>query len=263
MSLPTITSPHNPRIKSAAKLRKRRSRQRQGRIIIDGLREIARAVEADIPLAEIFYVPEQCGEEVQSLLQQATASGAETLAVTPPLMERLAYGERNEGLVATAPLPLRELAGLALPERPLVAVLEGLEKPGNVGAVLRTADGAGLDAVLVADAGTDVFNPNTIRASLGAVFSLPLAVAPAGEVLAWLRERHFRLLAARVDGAVDYRQADYAAPAALILGSEAGGLSELWQAEDMTALQVPMRGHTDSLNVAATAAVLFYEARRG
>lgn len=263
MSHPSaITSLQNPRIKNAVRLRDSRGRQKQDRIVIDGLRELSRALDAGLPLTEIFFDPGHCSPEALALVEAGQAAGGEPVAVAPHVFEKLAFGARSEGLVAVAPTPRRDLASLSLPERPLVAVLEGLEKPGNVGAVLRTADAAGLDAVLVADAGTDLFNPNTIRASLGTVFSLPVAAASAAEVLAWLREHKFRILAARVDGAIDYRHADYTSPAAIVLGSEAAGLSPLWQGDDVTPLQLPMRGHADSLNVAATAAILFYEATR-
>jgi TrmH family RNA methyltransferase len=140
--------------------------------------------------------------------------------------------------------------------------LERIEKPGNVGAILRTADAAGVDAVLIADARGDLFNPNTIRASGGAVFTIKLATASSAEILPWLREQDIRIFAARVDGAIDYRQASLAPPAAIVLGSEAHGLSDAWQAGDITPIHLPMRGQIDSLNVSVTAGVLFYEAMR-
>jgi TrmH family RNA methyltransferase len=143
-----------------------------------------------------------------------------------------------------------------------VAVLEGVEKPGNAGAVLRSADAAGVSAVIVADARTDLFNPNAIRASLGAIFSLPVCEATSADALAWLRQRRFAVFAARVDGAVPYTQADYRGPAAIVLGSEAAGLSPVWTGDDIQAVRLPMLGVVDSLNVSAAAAVLFYEARR-
>ena len=263
MTEPAITSVQNPRVKNAAKLREGRARQKQKRIVLDGVREITRAAEAGVQFAEAFYLPEACGTEAKAALEAIQAGGGELLTVTAAVLEKLSYGGRNEGLVATAVTPRRTLADLHLPERAVVAVLEGVEKPGNVGAVLRTADGAGLDAVIVADGGTDLFNPNTIRASLGTVFSLPTAAASSTEVLAWLRERGFQLLAARVDAAVDYREAEYDPPLALVLGSEAEGLTAAWQGEGVTAITLPMRGRADSLNVAASAAVLFYEATRG
>jgi TrmH family RNA methyltransferase len=144
----------------------------------------------------------------------------------------------------------------------LVAVLEGVEKPGNLGAVLRSADAAGVSAVIVADGRTDLYNPNAIRASLGTIFTMPLCEAAGGDVLAWLRERRFSILAARVNGAVPYTAVDYRGPTAIVLGSEAAGLSSIWTGDDIQAVRLPMLGAADSLNVSTAAAVLFYEALR-
>ncbi|MGD9648202.1 MAG: TrmH family RNA methyltransferase [Pirellulales bacterium] len=164
--------------------------------------------------------------------------------------------------MAVARAPALSLAALTLPADPLIAVLVGVEKPGNVGAVLRSADGAGVSAVIVADGGTDLFNPNTIRASLGTVFTLPIAVATAAETLTWLRERGISVYASRPDASSPYHLADFSAASAVVLGSEAQGLGPLWQAPEVRGLKLPMHGVADSLNVSATAAVLFYEARR-
>jgi TrmH family RNA methyltransferase len=161
-----------------------------------------------------------------------------------------------------ADLPKPVLETLKLPENPLVAVLEGVEKPGNVGAVLRSADGAGVSALLTADARTDLFNPNAIRASLGTIFTMPVCQAAASDVLAWLRAQHLQILAARVEGSVPYTEVDYRRPTAIVLGNEAEGLTDLWSADDITAIQLPMLGIADSLNVSTAAAILFYEARR-
>jgi TrmH family RNA methyltransferase len=148
------------------------------------------------------------------------------------------------------------------PQNPLVAVLEGIEKPGNVGAVLRSADAAGLSAVIVAAPRTDLYNPNAIRASLGTIFTMRVCEAASSEALAWLRQRKFTILAARVDGSVSYTEADYRGPTAIVLGSEAEGLSPMWTGDDIAAVRLPMLGAADSLNISATAAVLFYEAMR-
>ena len=144
-----------------------------------------------------------------------------------------------------------------MPANPLVAVLEGVEKPGNLGAMLRSADGAGVSALVVADPRTDLFNPNVIRASLGTVFSLPVAAAAPGDVLAWLRGHGLQILAARVEGAVSYTEVDYRRPTAIVLGSEAQGLTSHWSGDDVRAIRLPMLGVADSLNVSAVAAVLF------
>ncbi|MEA2025378.1 MAG: TrmH family RNA methyltransferase, partial [Chloroflexota bacterium] len=149
-----------------------------------------------------------------------------------------------------------------LPRRPLIAVVERVEKPGNLGALLRSADGAGVDAVIVADPVSDMWNPNAIRASLGTIFSLPLAAASSAEALAFLRERSIAILTARVGAETDYDAADLTAPVALVVGAETIGLTETWEGEGVTPLNIPMLGLADSLNVSASAAVLFYEARR-
>jgi TrmH family RNA methyltransferase len=180
----------------------------------------------------------------------------------PEAFAKLAYGDRLDGIVSVAETPLHRLADLDLPANPLIGVIEGIEKPGNLGAVLRTADGAGLSAVIVAEPGTDLLNPNVIRASLGTIFSVPVAVASSGEVLAWLQERDISIVAARVQGSVDYTVADYRGPTAIALGSEARGLSDAWAELATASVHIPMLGVADSLNVSATAAILFYEARK-
>ena len=149
-----------------------------------------------------------------------------------------------------------------LPEQPLVAVVECVEKPGNLGALLRSADGAGVDAVIVADAVSDIWNPNAIRASLGTIFSLPLAACSAAEALAFLRTHDIAVLSARVEGATDYDTIDLTQATALVVGAETSGLTEAWAGEGVTPVSIPMLGLADSLNVSASAAVLFYEARR-
>jgi TrmH family RNA methyltransferase len=258
-----ITSPHNPRVKAARQLRERKGRQRQGRILIDGARELIRAIGAGVELVEVFVCGELCqGDECRQALAAIARTRAERLDVTPGVFGKLAFGDRADGLLGVAATPRRTLDDLRLPADPLVAVLAGVEKPGNVGAVLRSADGAGLAAVIVADGGTDLFNPNTIRASLGTIFTLPVVAADADETIAWLRARSIRLFAARVEGAVPYTSVDLRGPAAIVLGSEAAGLSDEWTGPDVTAVLLPMRGAADSLNVSAAAAVLFYEALR-
>lgn len=259
----TITSLHNPRVKAAARLRDARHRQKQRRMVIDGAREIARAAAAGVPLEEVYVCPELVhSDEARRLLDELPARVADTFQVTEPVFEKLAFGDRAEGIVAVAAVPSVQLADLRLPADALVAVVEGIEKPGNVGAVLRSADGAGLSALIVADGGTDLYNPAAIRASLGTIFTLPVCQADSAETLAWLRAAGLRIFAARVDGSVPYTRADFRGPAAIVLGSEAGGLSAAWHAADIQAIRLPMLGAADSLNVSATAAILFYEALR-
>ena len=258
-----ITSVQNPRVKAAARLRDRQGRSDQGRIIIDGLREIGLALAAEIGVVELYYFSGLCeDEEHRRLIANVEQQGAEIIEVAPHVMEKLSFGHRVEGLVAVAQPPQKSLADLKLGADPFVVVVEAIEKPGNLGAILRTADAAGVSAVIVADGRTDLFNPNAIRASLGAIFTVPVCAANGDEAQAWLREQKLRLLATRVDGSVEYTQVDYRGGVAIILGSEARGLSERWQGADVTPVRLPMLGRVDSLNLSATAAVLFYEALR-
>jgi TrmH family RNA methyltransferase len=258
-----ITSLQNPRVREAAKLRDRRHRQAQGRILVDGTREIVRGLEGHLRLIEVFVCRALCRDPLCGpLLDRVVQAGAEIVEVAPPVFEKLAFGHRVEGLLAVAEMPSARLADLVLGDDPLVAVLERVEKPGNVGAVLRTADAAGISALIVADAQTDLYNPNAIRSSLGTIFTLPVAQATTGETLLWLRTRQLTIFAARVDAATPYTEADFRGPAAIVLGSEAEGLTSAWSGAEIRTISLPMRGTADSLNVSATAAVLFYEALR-
>jgi TrmH family RNA methyltransferase len=212
---------------------------------------------------EAFVCQELCdSDEARAALSAAKAAGAELFEVTPYVYVKLQFGERDDGLVVVAQTPRRLLADLRVPPQPLVAVLERIEKPGNVGAILRSADAAGVDAVIVADPGTDLFNPNTIRASLGTVFGDNVCEATTAETLAWLRQHQLRILAARPSATTEYTSANLRGPVAIVLGSEATGLTGAWNSADVTAVKLPMHGTADSLNVSTTAAVLFYEARR-
>jgi RNA methyltransferase, TrmH family len=277
-----ITSTANPRVKSVAKLRNPRERAQQGRFVINGVREIGRALDGSLQLQEVYICHEQCdGPECQQLLRRLEKTSAARFEVSAAVYSVLAYGSREEGVLAVAETPQRDLNGLHLPNNPLVAVLEGVEKPGNLGAVLRSADGAGVSAVIAADAGIDLYNPNAIRASLGTIFTLPVVAASSEETIAWLQAQQLKIFAARVDGAVDYTACDFSGPCAIVLGSEAAGLSDAWHSDskngdsksgdaksgdsktgDITTIRLPMRGAADSLNVSAAAAVLFYEALR-
>lgn len=258
-----ITSRQNVRVKEAAKLRMGRQRERQGRFLIDGPREILRALDAGIEVVEAFVCPSLClSDEARLAEERVTQAATVAATVTEEVFEKLRFGERTGGVLAVARTPVRSLADFELPRAPLVAVIEGLEKPGNVGAVLRSADGAGLDAVAVADARGDLFNPNTIRASLGTVFSAHVVAAATEDVQAWLAKIGVPIVTARPDATLDYTAFDFRAGAAIVLGSEADGLSDRWRGANIMAVRLPMRGIADSLNVSATAAVLFYEAQR-
>jgi TrmH family RNA methyltransferase len=275
-----ITSPQNPRVKNAVRLREARHRRERGLILIDGVREISRAIDAGVQIQEAFLCEPLCTTaESQSLLKKlrqfSPIEKIEILETTPAVFEKLAFGDRAEGVLCVAEMPRRELSDLTLPSppaplamgegrpaTPLVVVLEGVEKPGNLGAVLRSADAAGVSALILADSRVELYNPNAIRASMGTIFSLPVCEATSGEALDWLRRSGLKIFAARVDGSVEYTQADFRRPTAFVLGAEDSGLTSAWTATDIAAIHLPMLGIADSLNVSATAAVLFYEALR-
>jgi RNA methyltransferase, TrmH family len=257
-----ITSRQNPRIKDAAKLRDARQRAKQGRFVIDGVREIGRALDSGIRFLEVFICPALCGLAAKELVPRLETSGAVVADVTAEVFEKLAFGERSDGIVVVAETPRRGIDELELPPKPLVAVLESLEKPGNVGAILRSADGAGIDAVIVVNPETDLFNPNTIRASVGTVFGKNVCVATVEETTAKLREWRLAIVATRPDAERLYTEVDFRAGVAIVLGSEATGLSSAWNQADIMGVRLPMRGIADSLNVSTSAAVLFYEALR-
>ena len=260
---PLLTSTANPRIKAAVALRDRRERDRTGLTLVDGSREVRRSLEGGASIVEAFICePLLAGEDARAMLDRLAAKGVSVHLVTESVMARVSFGERAEGVVAVARIPSLELADLALPDDPLVVVVEGVEKPGNVGAVLRSADGAGADAVVAADARTDLYNPNVVRASVGTVFGVPIASASTRATLDWLRDRGLRVIAARVDADRLYSDVDLTGPLAIAVGAETDGLSAAWSGTGIEAVRLPMLGIADSLNVSATAAILLYEARR-
>jgi TrmH family RNA methyltransferase len=263
-----IDSPANPRLKSALRLRERREREATGLTLVDGAREALRAIEAGAVVESAFVCPALLAStearRVAEMLHRdfgAPNSSMDYVEVSERAFERLAYGDRADGVVLVVRAPRIELADLQVRAEPLVVVTEDIEKPGNVGAILRSADAVAADAVIVVG-GTDLFNPNVIRASIGTVFSMPLATAIAAEAAAWLRARGIRIVASRVDAPRLHVEADLRGPVAIVLGSEATGLSDEWRAPDVEAIRLPMAGTADSLNVSAAAAVLLYEAWR-
>lgn len=263
MAEPKITSRQNPRIKRLNALRKRSERQRQGLALVYGVRETKRALAAGarpvecLWCADCFRSPE--ASEAVALLAKA---GAAVVEVTSEAFDKLAYGDRLDGVVAVFEAHARGLSELKLPANPLVAVIERVEKPGNLGAILRSADGAGVDAVVAADPVIDLFNPNAIRASVSTVFQPNIAVATSTETLKWLSGQGLAMWATRPDASRTLWDIDYTAGGAVVLGGEADGLTETWGGADVTPIALPMLGLADSLNVSATAAVLFYEAHR-
>jgi len=257
-----IDSPHNPRIRAAAALRDRRDRVATGLALVGGAREIRRALDAGVPVDTAFVCPPLLRSEDAIAAEAALrARGIEPLEVSERAFESVAYGDRIDGIVLVVQAPSARLDDLDPGGSPFILVTEDVEKPGNLGAILRTADAAGCDAV-IAIGGADLFNPNVIRASVGTAFTVPFAATTGGEALEWLRGHGIRIVAARVDAETLYSDADLRGPIAIILGSEALGLSGAWLAPDVEAVRLPMLGVADSLNVSATAAILVYEARR-
>jgi len=253
-----ITSLQNIMIKQAQALRESRERREAGMTIIDGVREIRRALEAGVTLNQVFYIK---GQEDQ-LVKQLSDKGVEAIEVSSTVMEKLAYGERHEGIIALAKIPFLTLKDLKLSAHPLVVVLEALEKPGNLGAVLRTCDGVGVEAVLVCDPKTDVYNPNVIRSSTGVVFKIPVVCATPEEIFSFLKAKKIKICASAPAAQKLYTQASFKGAWALVLGSEDQGLSDFWLlAADMTVM-IPMKGLADSLNVSISAAIILYEALR-
>lgn len=258
MTKPPIESLQNPKVKLAIKLRESRARRKHGLILIDGVREIEVARRAGVQFETVFCAVEQAGE-LQSFAEfMQPASTA--------VMERLAYGERSSPAVAIAHRPDTSLDRLS--ERlgahpsPLVLVLDRAEKPGNIGAIARTAATAGAQGLVLIDPGCELFNPNAIRASLGTLFSLPIAVASLSQLPVWLDKHSLRLVRACVDGAQSMWDMDLTGPLAIALGSEAWGLGESWARPDWPAVQIPMVAGGDSLNLSVSAAVLCYESLR-
>ena len=264
MTLPaTLTSLTNPRVKAAVRLRDRREREATGLTIVDGPRELLRALEGGVEVAEAFVCDELVrSDEAREAVGRLATTGF--TSVSEAVIGKLAFGDRSDGVVAIVRSPSTSLEALiaALPAEPLVVVVEAVEKPGNLGAILRTADGAGVDAVIAADARTDLFNPNAIRASLGTIFALPVAAGPSVAVLEALAGLGVRLVAARVDAERAYTEADLRGALGLVLGSEAEGLHSAWDDPRVEPVRIPMRGAADSLNVSVAAAVLLYEALR-
>jgi TrmH family RNA methyltransferase len=253
-----IASLQNMLIKQALALREAGERRKEGMTIIDGVREIKRALEAGIVLSRIFYVQ---GQE-EGLLKQLSGKGVELIEVSRMVMDKLAYGERHEGIIAVIKTPLSSLRDLKLSKHPLVVVLESLEKPGNLGAILRTCDGVGVEAILVCDPKTDIYNPNVIRSSTGVVFKIPVVCSSSEEIFAFLKSRKIKICAASPAGQKLYTQADLKGAWALVLGSEDKGLSDFWPLASDVTVKIPMKGMADSLNVSISAAIILYEALR-
>lgn len=259
-----ITSLQNPGVKEVVKLSKRSARDESGLLLVEGYRELKRALDNGWKPASIYFCPElYLGKNEPALIEQASAAGAQLFECSRPVFEKMAYRDRPEGLLGVGPQVTASLDRLVLKSPcPLVIVAESIEKPGNLGTMLRSADAAGVDAVIVCDRCTDINNPNVVRASTGTLFALPVVEASSEEALAWLRERGIRVLAATPHAEADYTEVDLAVPVAIVVGTEQYGLSEQWMKQADLKVRIPMRGQADSLNVSAATTILLFEAVR-
>jgi TrmH family RNA methyltransferase len=275
-----ITSLQNPRVKQLVKLRERRERDEAGLFLVEGYREIRRALEKGVQPKELYFSPEWfLGENEPALIEQAKQAGAQLFELSKDAFAKVAYRERPDGLLAVAPqwkttLADLNVAGVADPgsqtpgsttpatKFPFLLVVESIEKPGNLGTILRSADAAGCDAVIVCDAVTDIFNPNVVRASTGVLFSVPIVVAESTAVHAWLKKKGIRTAATTPHTTNSYTSTDLRGPLAIVMGSEQYGLSEFWMKGADVLVRIPMAGQADSLNVAMATIITLFEAVR-
>lgn len=258
-----MTSPANPRVKELVALRRRRRRDEAGLTPVEGYEELSLAAAAGVRPVSVYYCPEFfAGDADPLLLHRLAESGAELVEMSAAAFGKAAYRESPDGWLGVVPTVRSGLETLRLGESPLVAVCEGVEKPGNLGAMLRTADAAGVDALIAADPVTDWGNPNLVRASKGALFAVPVAGGGSAEVLDWLQEREIAVVAAVPEASVPFTEADLGGPAAIAVGAEKHGLSRAWLERADMRVRIPMFGHANSLNVATSAALLVYEAVR-
>ena len=263
----SLSSPHNARVKEAIHLRDRRSRDETGRFLIEGYRELLRALEGGWAIEELFYCQELfLGENEELLLGQVGQRGGQLIACTSPLFHKLSYRDRPDGLVGVS---YQKKWGLAECEKmfegvasPFFLVAEAIEKPGNLGTMLRSMDAAGGDALILADPCTDLYNPNVIRASVGTRFTLPCFESTALEALAFLKRKKIPIFAATPGASLAYTEVDFRGAVAIAVGTEQLGLSAAWMEAADVQVRIPMRGAADSLNVAMAATLLLYEVRR-
>ncbi|WP_168582572.1 TrmH family RNA methyltransferase [Gephyromycinifex aptenodytis] len=258
-----ITSPANARLRHVASLRRRRVRDAEGVTLIDGFAELSLALDAGLRPQTLYWCPEllRQPQSQQHLVDRVRERGSEIVHLSRSAFEKVAYREGPDGVLAVVASPQRTLDQLAVTAG-LVLVCEGVEKPGNLGAMLRTADAAGVDAMLAADPVTDWGNPNVVRGSKGTVFSVPVASCDTAEMLAWVKTNALTLVATTPDTDLDYADVDYTGPVAIAVGAEQTGLSEEVLAAATHRVRIPMAGAADSLNVSISAAVVLYEAVR-
>lgn len=264
-----IRSLQNNRVKNVVKLNSRRHRDAQQHTVVEGVREVQQALAAGMVPAEIYICPPllndaELDQTLQQVAQQHTIPHYE---VTPDIFAKIAYRGDSGGVVMIVPYFARTLETLPVSKRPFLVVIEGGQKPGNIGAILRSADGAGVDGLVLCESskevsGTDIHNPNVVRASLGAVFTVPVAMADSAAVISWLQQQQIQIVATTPAATQRYTAVDMTQPTALVMGSEAWGLSSQWLHTADQQVVIPMLGTVDSLNLSVSAALLMYEAIR-
>jgi TrmH family RNA methyltransferase len=257
--LKEITSIQNPIIKSLVQLQeKAKARKQSGTFLIEGKREISIAIKGGYEIETLLFLPEICSETETRKFSE----NAEIIAISKDVYQKLAYRDTTEGILAVAKTKSLRLSDLELSENPLILVAEAPEKPGNIGALLRTADAANLDAVIIANPKSDLYNPNIVRSSVGCLFTNQIATGTTSEIIAFLKERKINFYCATLQNSTSYHTQDYTTPTALVVGTEATGLTQEWRDAATQNIIIPMQGEIDSMNVSVAAAILIFEAKR-
>lgn len=237
---------------------KAKARKQSGTFLMEGKREISIAVKGGYQIETVLFLPEICLETEARQL----ADSAELIAINKEVYQKLAYRDTTEGILAVAKTKSMQLSDLKLSKNPLILVAEAPEKPGNIGALLRTADAANLDAVIIANPKSDLYNPNIVRSSVGCLFTNQIATGTTSEIIAFLKERNINFYCATLQNSTSYHTQDYTTPTALVVGTEATGLTEEWRIAATQNIIIPMQGEIDSMNVSVAAAILIFEAKR-
>ncbi len=237
---------------------KSKARKQSGTFLMEGKREISIAVKGGYEMETLLFLPEICSETDAKELSE----NAELIEINKEVYQKLAYRDTTEGILAVAKTKSMQLSDLKLSENPLILIAEAPEKPGNIGALLRTADAANLDAVIIANLKSDLYNPNIVRSSVGCLFTNQIATGTTSEIIAFLKERNINFYCATLQNSTSYHTLDYTTPTALVVGTEATGLTEEWRKEATQNIIIPMQGQIDSMNVSVAAAILIFEAKR-
>ncbi|MBN1437352.1 MAG: RNA methyltransferase [Sedimentisphaerales bacterium] len=265
-----ITSLQNPFVKRLVRLHQARARREENRFLIEGEKELTFALQNNIKLESLIYCPDLLTQNaslnspaaLQQFLTTNQQPSAELIPVTASVYAKIAYRDSAYGLMGLAATPQANIAELKLPANPFLLVVDGIEKPGNLGALLRTADAAGVNALILSDPQLDIYNPNVIRASLGSVFTVPIFSLSADQTRAYLAENKINPVLTSPAAQTLYTALDYTQPTAIVLGSENLGLPDQWLTAHATAVKIPLQGRMDSLNLSASGAVILYEVRR-